>query len=270
MTTTLPINQLQPNPFQPRTQILKEDLEELTQSIKAYGILEPIVVAHTPAGYQIIAGERRWRAAQAAGLDEVPVHVKKTTPKGMLEMALVENVQRVDLSALERAQAFRELMRSFGYAASELATKVGKSPSYISNTLRLLELPDAITDGLVAGLISEGHARALAGIPTENEMVQAYKIVLKQNLSVRGTEELARRFKERLSTAPSSEKGRPLTIDNTDVDKWESTFKRLFNTPSQFKLTRSQRQTKVTITLKGSPQETEADLEKMLTLVQAE
>src|SRR5258708_18856176 len=103
--TTLPINQLQPNPLQPRGKIIKEQLDELVLSVKNYGILEPIIVAHTPAGYQIIAGERRWRAAKAAGLDEVPVIVKDTTPKGMLEMAIIENVQRLDLSASERTQA---------------------------------------------------------------------------------------------------------------------------------------------------------------------
>jgi len=113
MITSLPTKQLQPNPFQPRGKIKTEDIQELAKSIKAYGVIEPIVIAQTPAGYQIIAGERRWRAAQLVGLEEVPVHIKKTTPKGMLEMALVENVQRIDLNALERAQAFQQLMRSF-------------------------------------------------------------------------------------------------------------------------------------------------------------
>ena len=109
----LAVNLLQPNPFQPRNKMIKDELDELADSIKKHGILEPLIVAHTPAGYQIIAGERRWRAAQLAGLTEVPCLIRKTSPKGMLEMALIENVQRINLSALERAQAFQQLMREF-------------------------------------------------------------------------------------------------------------------------------------------------------------
>ena len=269
MTQTLPIKQLQPNPFQPRDKIKKEDIEELAQSIKTYGILEPLVIAQTPAGYQIIAGERRWRAAQLAGLDEVPVHIKKTTPKGMLEMALVENVQRVDLSALERAQAFRQLRRNFNYTNSELAEKVGKSPAYISNSLKLLELPDAITDGLVAGLISEGHARALLGIDSESDMVQAYKIILKENASVRRAENLARMFKEKHEPTNTNSPGRPTTkVDPTQLQRWQQAFSKLFNTNSQLKIARSHRQTKLTITLKGSPEETQEDLERIVQLTE--
>ena len=108
----LDIKLLQPNPFQPRNKIQPEDVEELTDSIKQYGILEPLIIAQTPAGYQIIAGERRWRAAKAAGLTEVPVLIKKTTPRGMLEMAIIENVQRIDLNSIERAQAFKQIGRA--------------------------------------------------------------------------------------------------------------------------------------------------------------
>jgi len=134
--TSLPLNQLQPNPLQPRGKMSKEELEELVTSVKTYGILEPIVVAHTPAGYQIIAGERRWRAAKLAGLKEVPVIVKVTTPRGMLEMAVIENVQRVDLSPIERAQAFQQLLRDFKFSHQQIADKIGKSIAYISNSLR--------------------------------------------------------------------------------------------------------------------------------------
>jgi ParB family transcriptional regulator, chromosome partitioning protein len=267
-TNTLPIKQLQPNPFQPRSSIKKEDIEELAQSIKAYGILEPLVVAQTPAGYQIIAGERRWRAAQMAGLTEVPVHVKKTTPKGMLEMAIVENVQRVDLSALERAQAFLQLKRTFNYINSQIAEKVGKSPAYVSNSLKLLELPDAIADGLLAGLISEGHARALLGIDNEAEMVQAYKIILKENASVRRAEKLAQLFKERMGKDKGGP-GRPaVAINQQDLKQLQTAFQQLFNTKAQLKVARSNRQTKLTITLKGSPEETQEDLEKIVKLAQ--
>jgi ParB/RepB/Spo0J family partition protein len=154
-TQTLPIDQLQTNPFQPREKVKKSELEELAKSIKTYGVLEPLVVAETPAGYQIIAGERRWQAAQLAGLKEVPVHVRKTTPQGMLEMALVENVQRQQLNPIERAQAFVRLTREFSLSSTDLSERIGKSPAYISNTTKLLELPDAITDGLIDGKITE-------------------------------------------------------------------------------------------------------------------
>lgn len=262
----LPLNQLQPNPFQPRNKIIKEDLEELIQSVKAYGVLEPLVVAETPAGFQIIAGERRWRAAQAAGLSEIPVHIKKTTPKGMLEMALVENVQRVDLSSLERAQAFQQLIRDFGFANAELAGKIGKSPAYISNTLKLLELPDAIKDGLLGGLISEGHARALSSLDDEKLMVEVYKTVLKENASVRRTEELARRYKQAQGQVSTTGRGRPMSVNENEVKRWEATFQSFFNTKSKLKLTKSKRQTKLTIILNGSPEETAQDLEKILEL----
>lgn len=267
MVHTLPTKQLQPNPFQPRGKIKTEEIEELAKSIKTYGILEPILIAHTPAGYQIIAGERRWRAAQLIGLEEVPVYVKKTTPKGMLEMALVENVQRVDLNALERAQAFRQLMRTFSYSNSDLAEKVGKSPSYISNSLKLLNLPDAITDGLIAGQITEGHARALSAIDDEANMIKAFKIIIKEHSSVRRAEELARRFKLGESTANAGNK--PLVnINQQQLKQWQNKFNHFFYTKSKLKLTRSPRQTKVTITLKGSPEETQNDLEKIFDITE--
>ncbi|MCH7541789.1 ParB/RepB/Spo0J family partition protein, partial [Patescibacteria group bacterium] len=134
------IDILQPNPLQPRGQILPDTLVELAESIREHGVLEPLVIAKTPAGYQIIAGERRWRAAKLAGLTKVPSVVKETSPQGMLEMALVENVQRVDLNPLERAQAYKRLMEEFGLATADIGQRVGKSGPYISNSLRLLEL----------------------------------------------------------------------------------------------------------------------------------
>lgn len=267
MTNTLPIGQLQPNPFQPRSKIQPEEVEELAQSIKAYGILEPLLIAHTPAGYQIIAGERRWRAAQLVGLTEVPVHIKETTPKGMLEMALVENVQRVDLNPLERAQAFRQLMREFNYSNAELSKKVGKSPAYISNSLKLLELPDAISDGLISHQITEGHARALSSIPQEAEMVQAYKIILRENASVRRAEQLARRYKEKVEPKTATQIGRPVNMFEADqVKTWEQNFQSLLHTQAKLKCVSSHRQTKLTITLKGSPEETAADVERIVKL----
>lgn len=259
----LPVDQLQPNPFQPRSKVKKDELSDLVESIKAHGVLEPIVVAQTPAGYQIIAGERRWRASQEAGLTEVPVVIRKTTPKGMLEMALVENVQRVDLSALERAQAFFQLMGEFRYKPADIATKIGKSISYVSNTLRLLDLPDAIKDGLASGMITEGHARAIGGIQDERAMVECYKILLKENASVRRAEELARLYNNKDETQ-KADKGRPLYIPDEEIALWQRKFKSMFNSKSTFKLIRSNRQTRIAITLHGGPEQTQKDLEKIL------
>jgi ParB family chromosome partitioning protein len=175
----------------------------LVDSIKEHGIIEPLVVAKTPAGYQIIAGERRWRASKQAGLTVVPVVVKETTSKGMLEMAIVENVQREDLNPIERAQAFQRLTEEFGLTLSEISKRVSKSESYTSNTIRLLSLPDAIKDGLISGAITEGHARAIAGLGETKLMVDAYKTILLENASVRRAEDLARRIKQENDKQPS-------------------------------------------------------------------
>ncbi|MCH8821709.1 ParB/RepB/Spo0J family partition protein [Patescibacteria group bacterium] len=214
----LEIDFLQPNPLQPRGQILPDSLVELAESIREHGILEPLLVAKTPAGYQIIAGERRWRGAKLAGLSKVPVILKETSTQGMLEMAIVENVQRVDLNPIERAQAYVKLLEEFGLSPTDIGQRVGKSGPYISNTLRLLDLPDALKDGLLSNSISEGHAKAVLGLEEVNLMIQAYKQILKDNLGVRSTEELVRRMKAGAQIKPRT--GR--TYEHTpDVAKME-------------------------------------------------
>ncbi len=262
----LPIHQLQPNPLQPRGEFAKEELEDLKQSIQEHGIIEPLVVAHTPAGYQIIAGERRWRAAKLAGLEVVPVVLKKTTPRGMLEMALIENVQRVDLNSIERGKAFQRLMIEFKISNTDLAKKIGKSAAFISNSLRLLQLPDAIKDGLIGGLIAEGHARALAAIHDTRLMVEAYKIILRENGSVRRAEALARMMNEQLKkqTEPTKKDLKP--IANSELDDWRVALEKALGQHVNVRLSRSKRQTKVNITLHGTPDQTQAQLEKILAL----
>lgn len=198
----LDINLLEPNPLQPRGLITPESLAELAESIREHGILEPLVIAKTPAGFQIIAGERRWRASKLIGIQKVPVVIKETSPQGMLEMAIVENVQRQDLNPLERAQAYRRLMDEFNMTNSEIAQKVGKSPAYISNTIRLLTLPDALKDALMSGQTTEGHVRALSALEDPHLIIEAYKEVMRKNLSVRGTEELARKMKAKFGVIP--------------------------------------------------------------------
>jgi ParB family chromosome partitioning protein len=262
---SLPLNQLQPNPLQPRGKIIKEQLDELVKSIQLYGVLEPIIVAQTPAGYQIIAGERRWRASKLAGLEEVPVIVKVTTPRGMLEMAIIENVQRVDLSAMERAQAFQQLVRDFHFSQNQVAEKVGKSAGYVSNTIKLLQLPDAIKDGLAGGIISEGHARALVAIDNERSMIECYKTILKENASVRRAEELVRRYKEKLGQTVKMSGGR-MVLTSPQIDEWQSALQKVFTPKSQVKLVRSARQTKVVFVFKGSPEETQDELNKIINI----
>jgi len=196
--TQIPTNQLEPNPLQPRGIINSDSISELVESIREHGILEPLIIAQTPAGYQIIAGERRWRAARILKLPYVPAIIKKTTPQQMLEMAIVENVQRKDLNPIERAKAFLRLKEEFGLDNHGIAKKVSKSVPYVINVLKLLSLPDAIKDGLLSGLISEGHARALSGIVDTRLMIEAYKIILKEKASVRRAEEIARRMRQKI------------------------------------------------------------------------
>lgn len=191
----LEVNLLQSNPLQPRGIISPESLTDLVESIREQGILEPLVVAKTPAGYQIIAGERRWRAARILGFAKVPVVIRETTPQGMLEMSIVENVQREDLNPIERALAYKRLIDEFGLGTNEVAKRVGKSAPTISNTIRLLSLPDAIKDALVAGVISEGHVRPLISLGDVKLMLDLFKKMLRENSTVRQTEEMARQVK---------------------------------------------------------------------------
>ena len=259
----LPIDQLQPNPLQPRGVITPESLVDLIDSIKEHGILEPLVVAKTDAGYQIIAGERRWRAAKYAGLPTVPVIIKETSPQGMLELALVENVQRVDLNALDRAKGFERLVSEFGLSSSDIAQRVGKSTAYVANTLRLLKLPDALKDGLLSGLITEGHARALSAIEDENTMIAAYKILLRESGSVRRAEDLARRMKVKINEPQraGSFTDTPIIISE-ETDKIVADIQKSLSDPLGKKKTlvrmlRSRRETKLYIVLKGKVYETE-------------
>jgi len=264
--THLPTNQLQPNPLQPRGVIAPDSILDLVDSIKEHGILEPLVVAHTPAGYQIIAGERRWRASKMAGLETVPCVIKETTPQRMLEMAIVENVQREDLNALERAEAFNRLSVEFQLSMADIAKQIGKSSSYVSNTLKLLELPDALKDGLLSNLITEGHARALQGIHDKSRMIEAYKQVMKENASVRRTEEIARRVRSMMEM--DSNENIKVTANNRivyheELDRWRDDMAKSLGAKSRVKLTQTQRQTKLVIMLDGSPEEVKERLLKV-------
>ncbi len=263
----LEVNQLQPNPFQPRNKIKKEEIEDLIESIKIHGVIEPLVVAKTPAGYQIIAGERRWRAAKEAGLDSVPVYVKKTSPGQMLELALVENVQRKDLNPIERAKGFQQLMRDFNFTIDKLTKQISKSKSYISNSLRLLTLPDAIKDGVIDGKISEGHARALAGLDDESQQIKCYHQIMKEEASVRRAEQIVRQIKQKAKK--KEQKQEIIAERDEEIERLEKELKQRFSAPAQIQLTRSRNQTRLTITLKGDRKKTDSDLKQVLSKLQA-
>ncbi len=182
---------VRPNPRNPRRQFSEEDLEDLTNSIRERGIFQPILVravAGEADAYEIIAGERRWRAAQRAGLHEVPVLVRDVTDREALEIAIVENVQRADLNAVEEAAGYQQLIAEFGYTQNDLAGVIGKSRSHVANTMRLLKLPDAVKEHVVAGRLSAGHARAILMAPDPEALARR---VIAEDLTVRDTEALA-------------------------------------------------------------------------------
>jgi ParB family chromosome partitioning protein len=190
----LPLGDLVSGKYQPRTHFDEQSLQELSESIKQNGVMQPILVRplqekHQGASYEIIAGERRWRAARLAGLLEVPVIIKDIEDKKALELALIENIQRQDLSSLEEAEGYQQLMDNFGYTQEQLSGVVGKSRSHIANALRLLALPESVKSYLISGDITAGHARALLQAKNPEEMAQE---VVKRGLNVRQTENMAR------------------------------------------------------------------------------
>lgn len=191
----LPIEYIHPNPYQPRIDISPDKLIELADSIRQNGIIEPLIVTRKQENrYELIAGERRWRAAKLAGLKQVAVVVKEASPQQMLELAIVENVQRQDLNPLEEALAFDQLGKLFNLTHEDIAQKMGMSRPAVANKVRLLSLPEEIKRGLLEGKISEGHARALLGLSSTEGMLAAYKVIVRDNLSVRAVEELVRRL----------------------------------------------------------------------------
>ena len=185
-----------PNPRQPRSMLHPEELQDLTASIREHGVLQPLIV--TPGDmqgrYTLIAGERRLQAARLAGLASVPVLVRQATDQQRLELAIIENVQRSDLSALEQAEAYRQLAEDFDLSHEEIAARMGKSRVAVTNTLRLLKLPDAVKNALIEGRVSEGHARALLALPTPEAQAAALRTVIAQEMNVRQTEELVRKL----------------------------------------------------------------------------
>jgi ParB family chromosome partitioning protein len=188
----LPVSAIRPNSRQPRTSFPEAGIRELAASIKEVGILQPLVVRPTPGGFELIAGERRLRAAREAGLERVPVLIRQAGEDESVELALVENLQRENLSPLETAAAYQALMDGFGLTKERLARRLGKSRAAVTNTLRLVHLPERIQALLDDGKLSEGHARALLGLETEEQMTRLARRVVDEKLSVRKTEQLVR------------------------------------------------------------------------------
>jgi len=214
LPSEVPVSAIAPNPRQPRHKQDPEALRELADSIREHGLIQPLVVTQAEGSmpgltrYQLIAGERRWAAARLAGLSRVPVIVKEATPQQSLELALVENIQRADLNALEEAHAYQQLVEEFGLTQEQVSARVGKSRVAVTNTLRLLRLPDDAKSALLSGQITEGHARALLSLESDELQAQALRMILRHGLNVRQTEELVRKLQssssEKESPAPPS------------------------------------------------------------------
>jgi ParB family transcriptional regulator, chromosome partitioning protein len=192
--TELAVDMIAPNPEQPRTDISEEGIAELADSIKKVGLLQPIIVRAQGEGYQIIAGERRWRASRLAGLDRVPVRVLSKTATESLELALIENLQRQDLNAIEEARGYRKLLSEYRMTQAELADKVSKSRSTITNALRLLDLPDEVQELVYEAKMTAGHARAVLSVPDEAIRLKLAQRIVDDGLSVREAENLARLY----------------------------------------------------------------------------
>jgi ParB family chromosome partitioning protein len=213
--TQLPLSALGRNPRQPRIRVDPAELEELANSIREHGIVQPLIVAQSayPGQYTLIAGERRLEAAKLAGLPTVPAIVREASDEQMLELALVENIQRSDLGPFETATAYKHLADDFGFSHDEIAAKVGKKRVTVTNTLRLLKLPQRILEGLANHQIVEGHARAILGLSNAQAQLAAYNTLVKKDLNVRQAEELVRQMQGQKETRPA----RPARHADTDA-----------------------------------------------------
>ena len=211
-TLLLKTSQLEPNKDQPRKKFDEEAIEELAQSIKQYGIIQPIIVCKRDDYYQIIAGERRWRAAKKAGIREVPVVVKEYTEKEIAEISLIENIQREDLNPIEEAKSYKRLIDEYKLTQEELSERVSKSRTEIANKMRLLKLHDDVQKMLISGALSAGHARALLGLEVKKDQLKAANEIIEKSLSVRQTEALVKKMNE-----PKKEKeGKSKTEDSLE------------------------------------------------------
>lgn len=231
------LSAIQPNPDQPRRDFNDDSLEELASSIKSIGLVQPITLRELDEGnYMIISGERRWRAASLAGLTRIPAYIRTASDDEMMEMALIENVQREDLNAIEIALAYRRLLDTTGISQEELATRVGKSRASISNYLRLMNLPAEIQLGLTKGLIDMGHARTLLSLPKVEDRLKLYAEILEKGLSVRDVE---RRCKEINDKSNSSKAPSPRKQTRDDFNILGEQLTHFFSAPVSLKVDRT-------------------------------
>jgi ParB family chromosome partitioning protein len=225
--TEVAVDRVQPNPRQPRQRFEADELEALAASIREHGVLQPILVTETLDGYQLVAGERRLRASQLAGLDRIPAVIRQLADRDQLEVALVENLQRADLGAIETAHAYRSLATEFELSHEDIARRVGRAKSTVTNTLRLLDLDPAVQTALVDARISEGHARAIGGLPVELQPAIT-RTVIDQQLSVRQAEELVRRVREPRAVAGDAAGSR--RDPDPDLERVEDELRRRLGT----------------------------------------
>lgn len=249
----LPIDLIVPNPYQPRIEIKPENLVELADSIREHGVIEPLLVTKKDEKYELIAGERRWRSSKLAGLETVPVVVKESSPQEMLELAIVENVQRADLNPLEEALAFEQLVNSFNMSHEDISKRIGLSRPAIANKIRLLSLPEEIKKALLEDKVTEGHARALLGLHSGETMIAAYKIIIRDHLSVRAVEELVRRLNRGKKIKPRKD----MRIIDDRTTEIENSLKTKFG--DKVSLSRSQKGGKIVI-----PFESDRELDNLM------
>lgn len=252
-----PIEEIKPNHKQPRKTFPDEKIEELAASIREKGVIQPLVVRRVNDHYQIIAGERRWRASQRAGLHEVPVVIKDVSEDFALEMALIENIQREDLNPIEEADAYRNLMEASGFSQEEVAKRVGKERSTVANALRLLRLPEGVRNLVIDSKLSMGQARALLSLESDGEITKAAHEVHKKNMTVRETEALVKRLK---GGAPPRESQQKAAGKDLELLHLSSELKRTLGT--QVKITPKGRGGKIELSYYSA-----ADLERILALL---
>ena len=250
------IQEIHPNPNQPRTHFNETQLQELSESIREHGVLQPLLVRKSGKGYEIIAGERRYQAAKIAGIEELPVIIKDVDDQEMLALALIENLQRSDLNPIEEAKGYRQLIQASGMTQEALSKAVSKSRSAITNSLRLLDLPEVVQDMLYDGKLSAGHARAILAVPFEDARIKLAEKVVAEGLSVRATENLAPLF----SVGDTPKAPRPVTPQS--YKKAARVLRQVFNTNVRVKATRGKN--KIEIEFKD-----EDDLARILTHVMA-
>ncbi len=231
----IPLDRIRPCPFQPRKEFAAEALQELADSIKAQGIIQPLVVRPTPDGFELIAGERRWRAAQQLGWKEIPAIVREADDRAALELALIENLQRENLNPLEEAQGYAELVGKFQLRQEDVAAKVGKSRVAVANSLRLLKLPPEVQGFLRVGRLSVGHAKVILGLPGQAEQRLAAERVLKQGLNVRQTEDLVSHLANRATPGGGGKATAAAPLRDTHVASLENKLRERLGTKVQLR-----------------------------------